>query len=97
VTTGSTWALVAMQAFIQPSAVGASGQVGMDISGASTFGPSTIYLSLTAATVNQQITAAGVRIFSGLTAGSSDFKMMYAVTGGVSVGFGRRFLSVIPY
>jgi hypothetical protein len=95
VTTG-LWALVCMQAMVQPGTSGQSGQIGIDVSGATTVAASTIYLSLTAAAVNQQVTCAGVRTIVGLTSGVNTFTMKYAVSGG-TVQFGRRFLSVVPF
>lgn len=90
------WALVCMQAMVQPGTSGQSGQIGLAVSGATSIAASTIYLSLTAAAVNQQITCAGVRIITGLLPGANEFTMKYAVSGG-TVQFGRRFLSVVPF
>jgi hypothetical protein len=95
-TTTGLWALVCMQAMVQPGTSGASGQIGIEVTGATTIAASTIYLSLTAAAVNQQVTCAGVRTIVGLTSGLNSFTMKYAVTGG-TVQFGRRFLSIVPF
>lgn len=94
-TTGST-ALVCMQAQVMNNTVGGVSSVGLDISGATASPAGTVYLSLTAGIASQQITACGVRMVVGLTAGSNTFTMMYVVSAGTG-SFGRRFIAILPF
>lgn len=93
-TTGAN-ALVFMNAYLSNTVNGATSSVGLDISGATTSPPSAIYLSLTTAQADQQVTCGASRMVIGLTSGSNVFTMKYVVGGGTGL-FGRRSMSVIP-
>lgn len=95
VTSGPN-ALVLMQAQVSNNTNGVTSSIGLDISGATTSPAATVYISLTTAAAGQQMTAAGVRMVTGLTAGSNTFMMMYVVSAGTG-SFNRRFMAVLPF
>lgn len=90
------YCLVLTNALLVNNTSGATSSTGIDISGATTIAPSTIYLSLTTAAANQSITAGACRMQPGMTGGVNTFKMMYVVGAGTGT-FSRRHLTVLTF
>lgn len=87
---------VLINALLANSISGATSSVSFEISGATTLGAGTVYLSLTTGSAGQAVTMGGVRTVVGMTGGTNIFKMMYAVGSGTGT-FGRRHITVLPF
>lgn len=97
VTTGPV-ALFAIGCHMSNSSTGARNLASMDLSGSTTVvaGDTHIVAMDEQDTANRMISASRVQLYTGMTAGSNTFKMVYRVSGGTGA-FAARHGLVIPF